>query len=152
MTTSLTSLGFEQIGVNLCEFEFVWPLRVYHEDIDTQGIVYYANYLKFMERTRTEWLRAMGVEQSILLATHGVAFVVADISIKYHRPARFNDELSVGVRMSRLRAASMKLSQPVWREPQELICHAEVTVACLDTATNRPRAFPTTVLAELEKA
>lgn len=133
-------------------FKFVWPIRVYHEDTDAQGFVYYANYLKFMERARTEWLRAMGLEQTELLEAHRVLFVVIEVNVKYHRPAHFNDELSVGVRMTRLRAASMRLCQPVWRKPDELICHAGVKVACLDATTDRPTALPTSVLAELKRA
>ena len=146
MTTSLPNLG-----VNRSEFEFFWPVRVYHEDIDTQGFVYYANYLKFMERARTEWIRALGFEQTALLEENRVVLVVAEVGVKYHRPARFNDELTVGVRMTRLRALSMELSQPTWRGAQhELICHAEVTVACLDATTHRPTGIPSTLLTELK--
>ena len=139
-------------GVENIPFKFYWPVRVYLEDTDTQGFVYYANYLKFMERARTEWLRAMGFEQTDLLNAYRVLFAVTEVFVKYHRPARFDDELRVGVTMTQLRAASLRLNQPVWRQPQELICHAEVKVACLDATTDRPKALPTTVLAELKKA
>ena len=131
---------------------FHWPVRVYHEDTDTQGFVYYANYLKFMERARTEWLRTMGFEQTDLLNAYRVLFAVTEVFVKYRRPARFNDNLHVGVRMTQLRAASMRLNQPIWRQPEELVCHAEVKVACLDATTDRPKALPTTVLAELKRA
>ncbi len=70
---------------------FVWPVRVYYEDTDSGGVVYYANYLKFMERARTEWLRARGFEQDVLLGEHRLMFAVRSLSVDYHRPARFND-------------------------------------------------------------
>ena len=74
---------------------FVWPVRVYYEDTDSGGVVYYANYLKFMERARTEWLRARGFEQDVLLGEHRLMFAVRSLSVDYHRPARFNDLLAV---------------------------------------------------------
>ena len=77
--------------------EFVWPVRVYYEDTDAGGVVFYANYLKFMERARTEWLRAAGVEQDALLAETGLLFVVVEVNVRYHKPARFNDLLDVTV-------------------------------------------------------
>ena len=90
--------------MNRSEFEFSWPVRVYHEDIDTLGFVHYANYLKFMERARTEWLRLLGFEQTELGESVRVIFTVTAARLEYHRPVLFDDELSVGVRMTRLRA------------------------------------------------
>lgn len=83
---------------------FHWPVRVYYEDTDSGGVVYYANYLKFMERARTEWLRSLGFEQDVLNAQHGIIFAVRSVTVEYLRPARFNDLLSVGVRLGERRA------------------------------------------------
>ena len=105
-----------------------------------------------MERARTEWLRALRFEQTNLREGLRAVFAVTESKVKYHPPARFNDALNVGARMTRLRAATMTLYQEVMRGREELICHAEVTVACLDATTHRPRGIPSTLLAELKKA
>ena len=85
---------------------FRMPLRVYYEDTDSGGVVYYANYLRFMERARTEWLRALGFEQDHLIRDEGILFAVRSASLEYHRPARFNDQLLVGVRLAERRRAA----------------------------------------------
>ncbi|HEY0338651.1 MAG TPA: YbgC/FadM family acyl-CoA thioesterase, partial [Burkholderiales bacterium] len=94
---------------------FIWPVRVYYEDTDAGGVVYYANYLKFTERARTEWLRAAGFEQTDLAEAHGVIFVVRAFAIDYLKPARFNDTLQVSVELTKVGAGQIDLAQRVSR-------------------------------------
>lgn len=96
---------------------FCWPVRVYWEDTDAGGVVYYANYLKFFERARTEWLRSMGLEQHALRASTGGVFVVSEAAIKYHRSARLDDALTITVRLQQAGKASVVFVQQAWREP-----------------------------------
>jgi acyl-CoA thioester hydrolase len=120
---------------------FIWPVRVYYEDTDTGGVVYYANYLKFMERARTEWLRAEGFEQTDLAQAHGIAFVVRSAAIDYLRPARFNDSLQVTVELIKVGAGHIDLFQRVIRE-DELLASATIKVACVGLVTMRPVRIP----------
>ena len=129
---------------------FVWPVRMYWEDTDAGGIVYYANYLKFMERARTEWLRALGCDQARLRARHRLQFVVARASVEFRRPARFDDRLDVDVRVLALRRVSIELAQDVRSASRELLCHARIKVGCVDLETFRPRAIPIPLRQELE--
>jgi len=129
---------------------FVWPVRVYYEDTDSGGVVYYANYLKFMERARTEWLRARGVEQDALLRERRLVFAVRALSVDYHRPARFNDLLAVSSRVVEARGASILFEQTVQRDPSaEVLCGARVRVACIDADTFRVRRFPRRLVGEI---
>jgi acyl-CoA thioester hydrolase len=132
---------------------FVWPVRVYYEDTDSGGVVYYANYLKFMERARTEWLRALGFETAALVREHRLVFAVTRIAVAYRKPARLGDLLAVGVRPLTLRRASLELIQDVARGSfeDELVCHGQVKIACLDAATLRPRSFPSCIASELTR-
>jgi acyl-CoA thioester hydrolase len=123
---------------------FRLDLRVYWEDTDAGGIVYHANYLRFMERARTEWLRSQGIEQAHLRETVGVLFVVSDIELRLQHPARLDDRLSVTVSVLEHGRASMWLAQQVLRQAQEL-CTARVRVACVDATTWRPRRLPAEV-------
>ena len=132
------------------ERPFVLPVRVYWEDTDAGGIVYYANYLKFMERARTEWLRALGCDQARIRIRHRLQFVVARANVEYRRPARFDDRLDVDVRVRALRRASIGLAQHVRNAERELLCHAEVKIGCVDIDTFRPRAIPTSLQQELD--
>ena len=116
-------------------------MRVYYEDTDLGGVVYYANYLKFLERARTEWLRALGVEQTVLAAEHRVIFVVRSITLEYLKPAAFNDELAVTVELEETGAAQIRLRQRVTRGTEELAT-ARVRIACVNTATFRPVRIP----------
>jgi len=116
-------------------------VRVYYEDTDLGGVVYYANYLKFMERARTEWLRAFGFEQTALAREHGVAFVVSSLTIDYLKPAAFNDELTVTVELKKLGAAQIMLKQRIARGA-EALATASVRIACVNTATFRPVRIP----------
>ena len=127
---------------------FQWPVRVYYEDTDLGGVVYYANYLKFMERARTEWLRALGVEQTVLAAKHQVIFVVRSIALEYLRPAAFNDELVVTVELEAVGAGQILLVQRINRGAEELAT-ARVRIACVNTATFRPVRIPNNLSAAL---
>ena len=128
---------------------FRWPVRVYWEDTDAGGIVYHASYLRFMERARTEWLRAEGFEQQRLRDEDGILFTVTRLSIEYRAPGRYDDRLEVGVRIARARRASLDLEQAVEHEDGRLLASAEVRVACLDAASLRPRALPPLLRSEL---
>lgn len=129
--------------------EFVWPVRVYFEDTDAGGVVYYANYLRFMERARTEWLRERGFEQDRLRADAGILFVVRSVQLDLRRPARFNDALSVTCRPSGVGRASIEVAQSVSRDDQEL-ASAHVRLACVDAERFIPVAIPAPVRAAIE--
>lgn len=122
---------------------FSWPLRIYYEDTDLSGVVYHANYLRYFERARTEWVRALGLSQDQLLQEHGLAFTVAHLEIRYRRPARLDDELEVTVSVAQRRRASLLFDQTL-RDPatEEILATAQVMVACVDTRSFRPRALP----------
>lgn len=141
----------------MTEREFVWPVRVYWEDTDAGGIVYYANYLKFMERARTEWLRALGVEQLQLKEEHGLIFVVVDIEAHYRKPARYGEQLQVTCAIAETTRVSLTFKQEIFRERAngerqgELLLDGQVRVACLDAVTYRPRPLPSMIFQESEK-
>ena len=120
---------------------FSWPVRVYYEDTDAGGVVYYANYLSFMERARTEWLRVLGFEQPDLAARHGVLFVVRAVHIDYLRPSRFNDSLQVTVEVVNVGGSRIRFLQRVLRGNEEIV-RAEVDVVCVSTDTFRPARVP----------
>ncbi len=128
--------------------EFIWPIRVYYEDTDSGGVVYYANYLKFMERARTEWLRSLGFEQDILRDQEGALFAVSRVSLDLRRPARFNDALRVSVRVKKRGRASLTLEQEIkGNSDDRLLCFGEVKIVCVDAVRFRPRAIPKSILA-----
>ena len=120
--------------------EHRFALTVYFEDTDTYGVVYYANYLKFMERSRSDMLRAVGIDQAGELAATGSAYVVVEVDIRYHRPARLGDDVVVVSSVDEVRAASVRIHQRVMRGP-ELLTDAQVTAAFLD-GEGRPRRHP----------
>lgn len=125
--------------------EFVWPIRVYYEDTDRAGVVYYANYLKFMERARSEYLRSLGFEQDQLIEQDGVIFAVRAIALDYLRPARFNQLLDVTARVAEVGKASLLFAQRVQRaqgDATEVMCEGTVKIACLAADTLRPTATP----------
>lgn len=130
---------------------FDWPVRVYYEDTDAGGIVFYANYLKFFERARTEWLRATGVRQQALLDADGTAFVVKSASLDYHAPARLDDELTIRTTVEKLGRVSVEFAQQAWRG-ETLLTSASVKVGCVDVATMRPRSLPEDVAAKMRGA
>jgi acyl-CoA thioester hydrolase len=133
---------------------FNWNIRVYYEDTDTGGVVFYANYLKFFERARTEWLRAAGVSQQTLTQVHGVIFIVKSTSLDYHAPAKLDDELKLTVVVERQGRASVNFMQEAWRiteTGQELLTTGRIKVGCVDIATFRPTAIPDDVLQKIRK-
>lgn len=127
---------------------FILPARVYYEDTDAAGVVYYANYLRFCERARTEWLRALGFEQQVMLKSCNTAFVVRSIEARYLAPARLDDALSVVSRIEDLGRASLVFAQQVLRDDQVLF-DSHISVACVDTARGRPTQIPTALRASL---
>jgi acyl-CoA thioester hydrolase len=120
---------------------FTWTVRVYYEDTDAGGIVYYANYLKFFERARTEWLRSLGIQQQDLLDRDGIAFVVKSASIDYNAAARLDDELTLGLTVEKLGRASIQFAQQALRGDL-VLASASVKVGCVDKASMRPRSLP----------
>jgi len=124
---------------------------VYYEDTDVGGVVYYANYLKFMERCRTDWLRAMGVDQQRLRADRQVQFVVVNIGVDFLRPAVLHDEILVTATLERLAGATIHFKQTIMRGGEQLI-DATVRVACLDSGTLKPRAIPRDLFTEWRHA
>ncbi|MEE9358094.1 tol-pal system-associated acyl-CoA thioesterase [Candidatus Vondammii sp. HM_W22] len=133
--------------------EFLWPVRVYYEDTDSCGVVYHANYLKFMERARTEWLRALGFEQDELLQKEGILFAVRRVETDFKQPARLNDALIVSARIKTRGKASLTFQQKITREANgQLLCSGEVQVACIDAARFRPKLIPETLLAVIADA
>lgn len=128
---------------------FTIPVRVYWEDTDAGGIVYYANYLRFLERARTDWLSSLGIDQAALLRDEHLQFAVVEAHIRYHRPARYGDELSVSVRLDERRGASVVMHQEVRRGTTQgdLLVSATVRAACLDSSGLRPRPLPAALAA-----
>ena len=126
------------------EAPFEWPVRVYYEDTDLQGVVYFANYFKYMERARTEWLRALGVEQDRLLAEEGRYFVVVDTSAEFLIPARFNDRLVATARLVGMTRATFSIEQNIYRDSLDgpLLCRGTTRAACVDAKTQRPLRVP----------
>lgn len=131
--------------------EFIWPVRVYYEDTDNGGVVYYANYLKFMERARTEWLRAMGVEQDYLVEKHDLIFAVRSAQVEYRKPARFNQLLNVTAGIAKTGKASITFEQKI--TPAEdntvLLCDAQIRVVSLSASTFTPKPLPKGISMEI---
>ncbi|EIJ42816.1 tol-pal system-associated acyl-CoA thioesterase [Beggiatoa alba B18LD] len=130
--------------------DFQLSLRVYYEDTDLAGIVYYANYLKFLERARTEWLRTHGFEQSVLKAQQQIVLAVRQLTIEYLKPAVFDDWLTVSVQVEKHGKASLVLNQTISRDTV-MLCTASVKIACLHAQTLRPCPFPLSLLEELQQ-
>ena len=134
---------------------FRWPLRVYYEDTDAGGIVFYANYLKFFERARTEWLRAAGVGQQLLARETGCMFVVKNASIDYHAPALLDDRLEISVQIQKLGRASVLFTQEAWRLNDHgtvRLCTGNIRVGCVDINTLRPAEIPAAVFKKISMA
>jgi acyl-CoA thioester hydrolase len=142
--------------------KFTWLARVYYEDTDAGGIVFYANYLKFFERARTEWLRSGGIDQSVLTASLGIYFVVVHTAVDYHAPARLDDELELTVSVEKCGRASVHFFQQAWRRESpragtqakdtstrtesSLLASGHITIACVDRVTMRACPIPEAVL------
>ncbi|MCH8847014.1 MAG: tol-pal system-associated acyl-CoA thioesterase [Proteobacteria bacterium] len=129
--------------------EFTLQVRVYYEDTDAGGVVYHSNYLNFMERARTEWLRHIGFEQHTLIEKDEILFAVRKISIDYHKPALFNELLNIKTRIIQSRRASLVFEQIIFNQSEETICKAEIKIACLNSNTMKPESIPETILLEL---
>jgi acyl-CoA thioester hydrolase len=135
----------------MSDFSYEHRVRVYWEDTDAGGVVYYANYLKFLERCRTEWLRALGIDQPRLKAGRGLQFVVVNVTVDFLRPAVLDDEVLVTAELVKLTGATIQFKQAIWRQDIQLI-DATARVACLDSATLRPRAIPKDLFTEWRDA
>jgi acyl-CoA thioester hydrolase len=129
--------------------EFNWQVRVYYEDTDAAGIVFYANYLRYMERARTEWLRSTGYEHALLKNEHGILFAVKSLNVDYIKPARLDELLTVTSSLLSRRGASLMFEQTIKNDSDELLIRAEVKVACLNAATLKASAMPEELLMEL---
>jgi acyl-CoA thioester hydrolase len=130
---------------------FTWTVRVYYEDTDAGGIVYYANYLKFFERARTEWLRSLGIHQHTLLDQESAAFVVRSAAVEYLSSARLDDEVTLLLTVEKLGRASIQFAQQAWRG-ETLLSTANVKVACVDAQTMGLRSLPDSVAAKMRAA
>ena len=129
---------------------FAWPVRVYYEDTDAQGVVYYANYFRFLERARTEWLRSLGVDMVRLMEEERRIFVVAEVQARFLAPARLSDELVVTARLEKLTRVSFDIEQNIYRNSvgDEPLIAASVKAAYLDADTMRPKRLPPSLLGE----
>lgn len=123
---------------------FSFPIRIYYEDTDAGGIVYYANYLKYAERVRTEFLRHLGINQQEMLKNQECGFVVRNCNINYKSPARLDDALNITCKVTELKGASLKMEQKLYRE-DTVICEIEITLVFLSLATMRPSKIPTEI-------
>ena len=146
--------------------EFLWPVRIYYEDTDSGGVVYYANYLKYMERARTEWLRSLGFEQDQLINEQGVIFAVRSINVEYKKPARFNDLLQVSAELMERGGASLTFRQNIFKgnvkgnksfeskdnqEADQLLCSGQIRIACLDAEKMHPCPIPEQIITEISR-
>lgn len=129
---------------------FVWPVRVYYEDTDAQGVVYYANYFRFLERARTEWLRSLGIDMVRLMEEDRRIFVVAEVQARFLAPARLSDELLVTARLEKLTRVSFDIEQNIYRNSvdEQALIAATVKAAYLDADTMRPKRIPTSLFGE----
>jgi acyl-CoA thioester hydrolase len=125
--------------------KFIWPIRIYYEDTDAGGVVFYANYLKFYERARTEMLRSMGYQQDELIDLDNAIFVVRSVKVDYLKPAKFNEILDVSATVDSVGAASVTFDQDI-RCDEMLISQAHIKIACLDAETMRPKVIPEKLL------
>jgi acyl-CoA thioester hydrolase len=131
-------------------------VRIYYEDTDSGGVVYYANYLKFMERARTEWLRALGYDQDVLAARHGVIFAVRSVAVEFIKPARFNDLLHVSAAVTHIGRASLSFEQQVSRvvdeRDGESLASGHIRIVCLEARSFKLRSIPSNLKKDLESA
>jgi acyl-CoA thioester hydrolase len=133
---------------------FRQTLRVYWEDTDAAGVVFYANYLKFFERARTEWLRSLGFEQQRMLKDTGAMFVVASTTVRYLRPARLDDLLDITVLLRDAGLVSMNIEQQIWRSTtardSELLAESTIRIGCVESGTFKPRRIPSAILQTIQ--
>ena len=128
---------------------FHWPVRVYYEDTDAGGVVYHSNYLNFMERARTEWLRALGFEQPQLKSELGVIIVVHSLAVEFKAPAYFNDMLDVCCKLTKIGRGSIEMEQKILREHHVLI-KAQIKLAFVNAETFRPLGIPETIKSAMQ--
>ncbi len=129
-----------------------FQLRVYWEDTDAGSVVFYANYLKFFERARTEWLRSLGHQQEAMRAATGVVFIVTDTTVRYLRPARLDDLIAVTVEVRHAGRAQMTIAQQAWRQTaagEELLADGTIRIGCVDAGTFRPQRIPNAIVESL---
>lgn len=130
---------------------FAFPIRIYWEDTDAGGIVFYANYLKFFERARTEWLRALGVGQHVLREQAGGMFVVSETSVKYHQPARLDDELIVTAALQEAGRVALVIEQQATHKGSgALLCQGSIRIGWVDAQTLKPARIPATIIEKLK--
>jgi acyl-CoA thioester hydrolase len=130
---------------------FHWPVRIYWEDTDAGGVVFYANYLKFFERARTEWLRDLGFSQQAMRDADGAIFVVTDTAVQYRQPARLDDELRITVQLVEAGRASLALQQQALRG-DTLLAEGRIRIGCVDAGNFRPRRIPNAILERINPA
>jgi acyl-CoA thioester hydrolase len=128
---------------------FSLPIRIYFEDTDSGGVVYHSNYLKFMERARTEWLRSIGIDQRHLKQDHQIMFVVHRIDIQFKLPARFNDDLIVKSELKNIGSSKIEFRQMIYRN-DEMLIDANVDIACIDSEKFKPVRIPPTIKQTME--
>ena len=128
--------------------EFSWPVRVYYEDTDAGGVVFYANYLKFFERARTEMLRHLGFEQDQLREQEGLLFVVRSVQVDYLKPARFNEQIDVSAKIIDRKKTSLIFEQAIMRQ-RDVLCTGVVRIACIDAQSMKPKLIPNVILHQL---
>lgn len=131
---------------------FDWPVRVYWEDTDGGGVVYYANYLKYLERARSEWLRHLGIDQAALHRDERIQFVVVEAQVRFRKPARYDDLLSVSAAVERWQGASVTFAQEIRRPDRqgELLLTATIRAACLDADRLKPQRLPAALLGAIQ--
>ncbi len=137
------------LNIQMNSKKFIWPVRVYYEDTDAGGVVFYANYLKFFERARTEMLRAMGYEQDQLIATDGIIFAVRSVQVDYLSPARFNELLHVSAEVVQTKNASLIFEQHITRG-DDVLTKSIIKIACLDAQSLRPKVIPDYLIEHLK--
>jgi acyl-CoA thioester hydrolase len=127
---------------------FIWPVRVYYEDTDAGGVVYYANFLKYFERGRTEYLRSIGFEQDELINNQGIIFAVRALTIDYIKPARFNQLLQINTKITAVKKVSLEFNQQITHD-NHLLVTGDVRIACLDANSLKPSAIPKNMIGQI---
>jgi acyl-CoA thioester hydrolase len=128
---------------------FKWSVRIYFEDTDSGGVVYHSNYLKFMERARTEWLRSLQINQAELKKKDKIMFVVANVNIDYKKAARFNDQLDIETSIDKIGASRVDLTQNIMKN-SDLYTSAKVNIACIHSETFKPQRIPKLIKQQME--
>ncbi len=151
VTSSKVTCEVHHTKIDMSPFSF--PVRIYYEDTDSGGVVYYANYLKYMERARTEWLRSLGFEQDQMVKDEGVIFAVRSVTVDYNSPAYFNDELEVVTSTQKVGRASISLRQDIYRIGEKrLLCSGTVKIASLHSETFKPVPLPEKLYKKIDKS